>query len=59
MFLKIIFVLVGWLIAGAIINLLVYGGRPRNEWGTSEYARGWHWVINIIAILMFISTLVN
>jgi sterol desaturase/sphingolipid hydroxylase (fatty acid hydroxylase superfamily) len=59
MILRIIFIILGWLVAGAVINLIAYGGKPKNEWGSSDYASGWHWVINIITILLLLGTIFN
>ncbi len=55
MFLSIIGIVIGWFVAGFLINLLVYGGKPQHEMGKSSTAKILHMIINILTLIALIS----
>jgi hypothetical protein len=48
-----------WFIAGAIINFVAYANIPLEQRGYSEGAKGAHILLNAIAIILVVLTIVG
>lgn len=59
MFLSIIGIIVGWFVAGVIINILYYGGLPEEYHGKNDNAKSLHIIINIIAVILIFVVIIK
>lgn len=59
MILSILGIIIGWFIAGFIINFLAYAGKPQHEIGNSSTAKALHILINIIAVIAILAVIID
>ena len=49
---NILLIIVGWFVAGFLINVFFYGGKPDHLVGKSNGAKTLHIIVNIITVIM-------
>ena len=56
-FIRIVGLVIGWFVAGFLINFLFYAGKPDYLVGKSETAKNVHVITNIITVILILMTL--
>ncbi len=51
---NILLIIIGWFVAGFLINVFFYGGKPDYQVGTSNGAKTLHIIVNIITVIMLL-----
>lgn len=51
MILNLIMLIIGWFIAGGVINFLFYNGVPVENRGENDGAKTLHIILNIVAVI--------
>ena len=53
MILSLIMLIIGWVVAGAVINFMFYNDVPVDKRGSNDSAKAIHIILNIVVVIAF------